>query len=349
MQTVSDILIDVRNYIHSEEFNAISARVNSRSFIRKRILTSPVLVVLILSLLRRSLACEVLSFTKEINKNVFCRSAITKARAKLRPEAFVDLNNFLMGKVYSSEGLKTWNDFIVAAVDGTTYSLPINSPAIDDYFGAATNHTDCEVPMSRSSSLFDVQNNIIIDSIIGPYKSSERDMLVQHIENLEGNGLQEKVLNRLLLLLDRGYPSVPLMAYLLNQKVNFVMRCNGQFIKEINEAVAAGETDTIINVKLKRLGNARKVLKKWLPDVDENQTIAIRILVIPLENDQRPFPCVLLVPGELDQKENHIQQDHFCSFESTLPKGEPKLLPEALDRICQLFLIQDILTEMGSL
>ena len=83
----------------------------------------------------------------------------------------------------------------VKAVDGTRLVLP-NHPSIVKEFGLQLfgPKADSERSLAMASLLYDVLNMVTVDGQIAPYKSSERDLLVQHLDKLEKGDL---------LLLDR--------------------------------------------------------------------------------------------------------------------------------------------------
>lgn len=65
------------------------------------------------------------------------------------------------------------------------------------------------------SLLYDVLNLITIDSQIAPYASSERDLLMEHLDQVKSGDL---------LLLDRGYPSFWLLFLLKAKGIEFCVR-----------------------------------------------------------------------------------------------------------------------------
>ena len=100
-----------------------------------------------------------------------------------------------------------------------------NTEELRNVFGYAENGRS-EVARARISGLYDVENNIMIDAIIDNYKTSEKDLALRHIEKLKDYGLHND-----LILFDRGYPSKNLMARLIDNEIQFVMRCSTSFLK----------------------------------------------------------------------------------------------------------------------
>lgn len=289
----------MRQYLFSPEFRA-ECQMNTNDFIRNRLLTCQVLVLFILNLIRRSIAKELISFFETLPLRMISAAAVSKARAKLSPKGFIALNNVLVTEFYTDNPVKTFCNFVVAAIDGSTLQLPINSPEIEKHFGGATNFTDKLVPMARTSCIYDVTNGIAIEGIISPYCTSEREMAFQHIDKLKELRLQCKNQPNFLLLFDRGYPSVPLIVYLLKANMHFVMRCNTKFIKEVNDAVASKKRDSVVKFDTtKTQGAARELLQKLFPDLDKRELFSLRVLVVTLNTGEKE----ILITSLLDKTE----------------------------------------------
>lgn len=245
---------------------------------------------------KKSIAIELLNFSIFLSKDV-SKAAITKARAKLSPEAFVELNRVLVKEFYTDNKTKNFYGFTLIAIDGSLMEMPLNSPKITEKYGTTSNQTDCKKPMARSSSVFDVLNGITLDAILAPYEASERELAIQHIKNIVELDLQQPFL----LLLDRGYPSLELIVYLTIMGVNFVMRSNTQFLKEINDAMASGKKDTLIELNASKLkGKAWKNLKALFPSLTKQTCFSLRILIIKLNTGE----IEILVTSLLDKKVN---------------------------------------------
>lgn len=68
---------------------------------------------------------------------------------------------------------------------------------------------------------YDVENNIMIDAIIDKYSVSERDMAIQHINNMYsilGTG------KKILIIFDRGYISLNLLISLNKLPIKNLLR-----------------------------------------------------------------------------------------------------------------------------
>src|ERR1700733_6067426 len=296
MKKASYIFGIVRDCLHSTEF-AVYCRLNPCDFTRHRFLTCQIILLFILNLLKKSIPKEMISFSEYCEIDDVTRSAVTQARAKLAPGSFVKLNDILIKEFYTDNLVRTFCGLIVLAIDGTTLDLPLNSPEIVKKYGYASNQTNTKVPKARASYLYDVMNGIILDSIISPYCTSERDMAIQHFEKLR-TLLGVKFLERILVIFDRGYPSAALIIYLRKHNIKFLMRCNTKFMREVDDAVARGKKDVVINFSVNRTGAAKAELKELFPDLDMNEKVTMRVLVINLQTDEREILLTSLLDKE---------------------------------------------------
>lgn len=296
MKKASYIFGIMKKHLYSTEFLEI-CRTNSCDFTRKRFFTCQILILFILNLLKRSIPKELISFCEYCDLNEVSRSAVTQARLKLSPHAFIYLNDILIQEFYTDNVFNTFHGFLVMAIDGTTLELPINSPEIIARYGCASNQTKIQVPMARASFLYDVTNGITIDGIIAPYCTAERDLAIEHFEKLILRWSAED-LKRVLVIFDRGYPSAALIIYLLKNGINFLMRCNSKFMKEVDDAVKNGEKDTLIDFSAKRTGVAKAELHKLFSGLDKKEGFSIRVLLITLKTGEIEILLTSLVDKE---------------------------------------------------
>jgi hypothetical protein len=231
---------------------------------------------------KKSIAIELLKFSSFLLKNV-TKAAITKARAKLSPDAFKEVNYTLVKEFYTDNNVKKFYGFNLVAIDGSLMELPLNSPSIKEKYGTISNQTDYEKPMARSSSAFDLLNGITLDAILDPYTASEKDLAIRHIQQIVEMNLQHSFL----FIFDRGYPSLELIIYLIKNGVNFVMRSNTKFLKEVNEVVVSGKKDVVIKIKAKKLRKeAWKKLKELFPDLTKNDCFSLRVVLVQLKTGE---------------------------------------------------------------
>ena len=214
-------------------------RMKEKNFTRNRLLQFKFVVGLILNMLKKSLKIEIDDFYEyvlnETGGMTVTKQAFSKARQNLNPNIFKELADIAINHVYADENYKKHDEYRFLAVDGTTIELP-NLEKLEEYFGNVGNKA--ETVRARASALIDIENEIIIDSEIGNYRDCERNYCKRHLKKLKELGYRKD-----LILYDRGYPSRELMAYHMDEGIDFLMRAKETFLHK--KTIYAGETDCI--------------------------------------------------------------------------------------------------------
>ena len=86
-----------------------------------------------------SLQRELDAFYQEVTESDFNirhvnKGAFSQARKKLKPEAFIELNNSVTDTFYKEALYLVWNNMRLLSVDGTRLTLP-RHPSIIEEFG----------------------------------------------------------------------------------------------------------------------------------------------------------------------------------------------------------------------
>jgi hypothetical protein len=285
----AEVFVFIKDIITSTAFIE-RHRQKPTDFSRNRKLPAHTLIAFLLNFLRGSYQNELDRFFNTLDrsdaiKRVVSKAAFTKARMKLKYQAFVELNHKLNQFFESRFKLKTWADYRLLALDGSTIRLP-HSKEIQSHFGAWKVRQGRPSPMARLSQLFDPLNKITVDAIISPKSQGERELATSHFLHLMPNDL---------LLLDRGYPAWWLFALILSMDAQFCARISKKW-KVVKAFLASGEKQRIIwlnipNTSIKQandLGLDRRPLKLRLVRLgsDDDPVVLITSLI---DNDQHPY------------------------------------------------------------
>lgn len=299
MKTSEIIFTKLQNRIHSEEFKN-THRLSKTAFIRNCVLSFTFLFLFILNQLKKSNAAEIDSsntFLGRVKK--FTKSALSKARTKISPNAFIELNNILIEEFYvKKSNINLFCNLAVFAIDGSKIQLP-ESNELRSVYGATTNQTSFNSTMGRASQLVDVTTGIIVHAILSTSKTSEKDLAMNHINEFVMKRKSVKFFADSVILFDRGYPGVSLIAKLIHNKINFLMRCNTAFIKEINDFVSTGKKDGIVKVNLMRFPKSdREEILNECPGIDLKKEMLIRVVIVVLDDGTNE----ILLTSLLDEK-----------------------------------------------
>jgi hypothetical protein len=232
----------INNIINSPDFIARS-RQSKTDFTRKRKLPFNILIVFLINIIRGSYQDELDKFFKslyrlDVAKRVVSKVSLTKARMKLKFQAFVELNQHMIGYFEKHFNPQTWRGFRLLAIDGSTTRLP-QIEAIGEHFGQWRVRQGLPSAMARISQLFDVLNKITIDAIICPKSNGERELVAQHSLQLMPNDL---------VLLDRGYPAWWLFNLIFSMDADFCARISCTKWKVIRKFYYSGLAEKIITL-----------------------------------------------------------------------------------------------------
>lgn len=185
-----------------------------------------------LNFVRKTLQLELDLFFKIIKgaKMRITKQGYSQARQKISPLAFVKMADEITRWYYGDNSFKTFKGYRLSAIDASILEIH-NSQQLRDAFGYSEGSKTVQLARAKASGIYDIENDMIITSKISKYTTGEREIAVELIEKLKQLGLKND-----LILLDRGYPSKDLFAYLEKSGVKYVCRISSKKIKQIHQA-----------------------------------------------------------------------------------------------------------------
>jgi hypothetical protein len=253
---------------------------------------------------KSSIQRELDSFFKSISRSDFkirevTKGAFTQARAKLNPWAFQRLNDVASNTFYQGAEYYRWHDMRVLATDGTRLVLP-NHPSVVEEFGQQKFGPNADSPRSlaMASLLYDPLNQITLDGQLAPYASSERDLLMQHLDKVNPGDL---------LLLDRGYPCFWLLFLMKAKGIEFCVRLKDNWWLKVKDFTDSDEKERIVTFTLPKKD------RKKLADFPHMQdaTITCRLVKIELPNGEKEILCTSLIDTEKYLHEDFDKLYHY--------------------------------------
>ncbi|MBU1677229.1 IS4 family transposase [bacterium] len=289
--------------LENEKFRDRSKNGRKGVFSRDRKLTFINLIILIINF-KSSIQRELDSFFKALSKSDYkirevTKGAFTQARAKLDPWAFQRLNEVAANTFYDGAEYYIWHGLRVLAVDGTRLVLP-NHPSVIKEFGQQKFGPKADSPRSLAmgSMLYDVLNQITIDAQLAPYASSERDLLMQHMDKVKQGDL---------LLLDRGYPCFWLLFLLTAKGIGFCVRLKEDWWLKVKDFTESDEKERIVTFSLPK--KDRKKLADF-PHMQDT-TITCRLIKIELPDGEKEILCTSLVDSQTYLYEEFDKLYHY--------------------------------------
>ena len=261
-------------------------------FTRDRKLTFNNLIAIII-IFKSSIQRELDSFFKALSKSDFkirevTKGALTQARAKLNPWAFIRLNEVAVNTFYSQAEYYVWNGMRTLAIDGTRLVLP-NHPSVVEEFGQHKfgPNADSERSLATASMLYDVLNQVTIDAQIAPYVSSENDLLMMHLDKVKEGDL---------LLLDRGYPCFWLLFLLKARKIEFCVRLKDNWWLRVKEFTESTDKERMVTFRLPK--KDRNKLAGFPHMQVKDAEIICRLVKVELANGETEILCTSLLDTE---------------------------------------------------
>lgn len=326
----------IRNMIYSEELKEKS-RLNKKDFTRNRKVGFITLVCIILNMIKKSTQLELDDFlkkfgTEDANYSTYTKQSFSEARQKLSPEAFKILNKGFIEKYYEDNDFKKYKNYRLLAVDGSCLEVP-NSEELKKHYGYATNSNSRQkAARALSSTLYDVENKLVIGSLIGRYDDSERELAMKNINSLCLN--QEKIKD--LILFDRGYPSIEFILYLNQKKIKYVMRTSASFYKEVISTKTQDENVEIVITKERARGSKKR--GKIIP---VGTIIKLRVLKIVLDTGETETLITNLNQDELKFEESKELYFKRWGIETKFDELKNKFQIENFSGVKPLIIEQD--------
>ena len=165
---------------------------------------------------------------------------------------------------------KSWNGKRVVAIDGSFLILP-NEKCLIEKFGTFSNQKKAVSAGARVSLAYDVCNGIILDALIGHTQTDdEKEMAKKHLAHLNPESD--------ILVFDRGYPCLWLIAYLRKKGFNFCFRLSTAWKIAHQTIEASGKNDIDFSVKKRPSQEYGKLRTYDLPsEVDGLRLVSINL------------------------------------------------------------------------
>jgi len=249
-----------------------------RDFVRDRKLPFWHVIVLILSDWKSSIQNRINNFFERLGKldEVPTSSAYSQARDKLKPEIFKFLSDESVKffyEEYEKEGyVKRWNGSLVWAVDCTRINLPDSKEMRKRYSIQSNQHNTEGVCQGLASCLYDVLNEISINSCLDKQKSEKLFIFEDHKDYYSKEAI---------VLYDRGYVDYSVIAYHIKAGIDFIIRGKrGKTFKEVENFVKSSNTDALVTL------SAPKRQKALIALEDLPEEVTIRLVKVILDNGE---------------------------------------------------------------
>jgi len=324
----------IRNKIYSKQFLE-SSRKSNKDFTRKRKLTFPKIILFMLNSIKKSLQKELTEFFLNFsNEKNITNSAYSQSRMKLNHTAFIELNDGIIKEFYTDNIFDLWNGFRLLAINGSRLQLPLSLELIEN-FGFAENQGAVPVPMAQASYCYDLLNNMIINSEIDRYETSEYTLALKHLPKCQ--------FEKDLLIYDRYYDGMWFMFYHLLNKKDFIIRMARNSITEVRDFFSSDCESKIIEITKLHIDSKNQLRKLGL----EFNTFKIRLVKVILDNGE----VEVLATSLLDEKKYPNKEFKWLYFkrwgiETNFDHLKNHLMIEDFTGLSSLSVLQDFFVSM---
>ena len=238
-------------------------------------------------------------------------SALCQQRQKIDPIAFKILNSHYIQNSYENEkDYEKFKGYILMAIDGTTIELPDVEELRKEYGVLKRKEGQRESAKALGSCLYDVVNNWIVDAQIEKINISERDLAKRHIIELvqlfSEMGL-EKQLKKVIIIFDRGYPSIEMIYTLEKVGIKYLFRGKKDNFKKEQEEMKKKDEKIKIKLTSKRLEKIKD--KKIRKELKEKETLESRFVKYKLKTGEEEI--LLTNISEKDFSTNEIGELYY--------------------------------------
>lgn len=215
------------------------------------------------------------------------KSAFSQARKKLNPSAFRALNGILLRQWEESIVIPRWHGFRLLAGDATTLRLPA-LPEVIDEFGVHGDRWGGQTPLAQVFGLMDVTSGLLIHADMFESKARERGMLANSMAHVRADDL---------LLLDRGFPSYWLFAWLTERQRHFCIRVRDDVagMKQFEPFIRSTAQEAVIRVEVPAAATRKAAAQGF--EIGQ-RCFLIRLIRVRLPSGQTEFLATSLLDSD---------------------------------------------------
>jgi len=251
--------------------------VQATDFTRERVLTWPVVILLMLRGQKVSLQTAVNKFFSAVGEvwRVVTASAYRQARQKVQPEVFVHLNTVACEEFYTRYGEDTevvlWHGQRVLGVDGSYLNLPDTEEMRREFSVQTNQYEGGEQVQALASVLYDLRNDVGLSAALGPKQAEKNLLFGTHLAAMQQGDV---------LVCDRAYADYRVLATLVARRCHFVIRFPRQSFTAVNAFWAAPVQERVVTLEVTSKARAYVAQQQLLT------TLRVRLIKVVLASGE---------------------------------------------------------------
>lgn len=279
MRFCTRVIADDIAFVESPCFIKKCQRISDSHFTRRRKMPLDTLILTMLNRRGRTLAIELRDFEVLTGmEQKISKTGYLKQRMKLDPEAIKDLNKFHISNTYRNTAMKNLKGYYVIAADGTKISVPSTKETVNEYGLGANQHQKTQAVLAGISGIYDVMNNVLLSCTIARGNHNEMKEAYDQLGDLP-DIIGDKMF---ILVLDRGYPSLPYLLKMINSGQKFVVRLSSVDYPKEQQSMASDDEQVNIQINCSRMQKHRG--KSYEQELLDAGSLTLRFIKIHLDN-----------------------------------------------------------------
>jgi hypothetical protein len=252
------------------------------------------LLIFLACLRNRSMQSELNAFLDANDANSIQSidaSTLFKARLKLAPSAFAEINHHCLDFFREHGNFKLWNGFELIAVDGTTLRVP-DTGDLHEFFRPNVDAKGAPVGplLARMNLLYDPMNQLCLSAELDCTSVSEINQFTAHdIDWKDGQ----------LFIADRHYDAFWLFVWLIGLGCDFCIRLKSKQRPQVRQFLESGLREQILELNPGR-GAKRRCKQKDLP----GNPIKLRLIRVDLPDGK----VEILATSVLDSEKIPVEE-----------------------------------------
>jgi Transposase DDE domain len=252
-------------------------RVQVTDFTRERVLTWPVVLLLMLRGQKVSMQTAVNKVFSALGEvwRVVTASAYRQARQKVQPEVFAHLNAVACEEYYARYGeddeVAVWHGQRVLGVDGSYLNLPDTEETRREFSVQTNQHVGGEQVQALASVLYDLRNDIGLSAALGPKQAEKNLLFGTHLAATQAGDV---------VVCDRAYADYSVLATLVARQCHFGIRFPRQSFTAVNTFWAARALERVVTLEVTSKARAY-VVGQQLPT-----TLRVRLVKVVLASGE---------------------------------------------------------------
>lgn len=334
----------IKDFIYNDDIRNLCRLTDKNyknTFTRNRKISCQDLLLMTLNKQGKNTSFEIRDFMirKKGDKKVMCTDeAYLKQRRHLNPEVFKQINEIYLKDFYEEKKyIQRKNGYIVFAIDGSKEEIP-NTKKNREEFGYAENQGGVNVARALLSSIYDVNNHFYVDVKIDKYTASEIELAKRNIERM----IEIIGVEKILIIFDRGYPSIEFFYWLEKRNIKFLMRLQEKDYKE--EKKQMKQEDEIVELKYNysRLQSIKKKYPNTYNDIKNKTGTEYRFTKIEVNEKTTEYLISNLTMEEFNKEELKELYGNRWKIEESYNSIKNKLKIESFTGNLPIFIYQDI-------